>query len=91
MPLTRTKLQSLAGRLAHINRVTLSLAVLIVTLIVITSSYVSRLYSLVNSSRGTARVLAEGAGAVLLFEDAASASEAPSSIPRRSEGASTSR
>ncbi len=71
----RAKLQSLSGRLAHINRVTLSLAVLIVTLIVITSSYLSGLFSLVNSSQGTARVLAEGAGAVLLFEDEASARE----------------
>jgi signal transduction histidine kinase/ActR/RegA family two-component response regulator len=68
-------LQSLSGRLAHINRVTLSLAVLIVSLIVITSSYLSGLFSLVNSSQGTARVLAEGAAAVLLFEDKASARE----------------
>ncbi|MGV3591612.1 MAG: ATP-binding protein [Gammaproteobacteria bacterium] len=75
MPQARAKLQSLAGRIAHINRVTLSLAVLIVTLIVITSSYLSGLYSLINSSQGTARVLAEGASAVLLFEDEASASE----------------
>ena len=71
----RAKLQSLSGRLAHINRVTLSLAVLIVSLIVITSSYLSGLFSLVNSSQGTARVLAEGAGAVLLFEDKGSAAE----------------
>ncbi|HEY0963464.1 MAG TPA: ATP-binding protein [Pseudomonadales bacterium] len=74
-PQARAKLQSLAGRIAHINRVTLSLAVLIVTLIVITSSYLSGLYSLINSSQGTARVLAAGASGVLLFEDEASASE----------------
>jgi signal transduction histidine kinase len=72
---TRAKLQSLSGRFAHINRVTLSLAVLIVTMIVITSSYLSGLYSLINSSQGTARVLAAGAGAVLLFEDESSARE----------------
>ena len=71
----RAKLQSLAGRFAHINRVTLSLAVLIVTMIVITSSYLSGLYSLINSSQGTARVLAAGASAVLLFDDESSASE----------------
>ncbi len=73
--LPRTKLRSLSARLAHINRVTLSIAVLIVTLIVITSSYLSGLFSLVNSSQGTARVMAEGAGAVLLFEDKATAEE----------------
>jgi signal transduction histidine kinase len=73
--LARSKLQSLGGRLAHINRVTLSIAVLIVTLIVITSSYLSGLFSLVNSSQGTARVMAEGAGAVLLFKDEATAAE----------------
>ncbi len=73
--LPRSKLHSLGGRLEHINRVTLSIAVLIVTLIVITSSYLSGLFSLVNSSQGTARVMAEGAGAVLLFEDKATATE----------------
>jgi two-component system, sensor histidine kinase len=73
--LTHSKVESLSGRLAHINRVTLSIAVLIVTLIVITSSYLSGLFSLVNASQGTARVMAEGASAVLLFDDEASAAE----------------
>jgi signal transduction histidine kinase len=68
-------LQSLGERLAHINRVTLSIAVLIVTLIVITSSYVTGLFALVNSSQGTARVMAESAGVVLLFQDEATATE----------------
>ena len=73
--LPRAKLQSLSDRLAHINRITLSIAVLIVTLIVITSSYVSGLFSLVNSSQGTTRVLADTVSAALLFEDKASATE----------------
>jgi signal transduction histidine kinase/ActR/RegA family two-component response regulator len=80
-PAPRAK-QEISERLAHINRVTLSLAVLIVTLIVITSSYLSGLFSLVNSSQGTARVLAEGAGAVLQFEDEASAAELLTTLSR---------
>jgi signal transduction histidine kinase len=67
--------QSLVNRLVHINLMTLAIAVLIVASIVLTSSYFSGLFSLVNSSTGTARVLAENASAVLLFQDAVTATE----------------
>ena len=66
---------TLAGRLRHVNRITLGAALAIVAVTVVASSFVLGLYSLIDSTRLQARVLAENAGASLMFQDAKSAQE----------------
>ena len=66
---------ALAGRLRHVNRITLGAALAIVAVTVVASSFVLGLYSLIDSTRLQARVLAENAGAALMFQDAKSAQE----------------
>ena len=64
---------TLGQRLRRINRLALAVAVSIVALIVVISSFTLGLLGLVDSSRVQARVLAENAAASLMFQDAKSA------------------
>ena len=59
----------LAGRLRYINQLTLGVALVVVAVVVIASSFAINLNSLVGGSQAKARILAENAGATLLFED----------------------
>ena len=61
---------TLAGRLRRVNRITLSAALTIVALIVVASSFTLGLLSLIETTRLQAKVLAENAGASLMFQDA---------------------
>jgi signal transduction histidine kinase/HPt (histidine-containing phosphotransfer) domain-containing protein/ActR/RegA family two-component response regulator len=65
----------LGVRLWYINRIALLAALAVVTLIVLIISFVLGLFSLVDTSRVQARVLAENAAASLMFQDARSANE----------------
>ena len=64
---------TLGQRLRRINRFALAVAVGIVALIVLISSFTLGLLGLVDSSRVQARVLADNAAASLMFQDAKSA------------------
>lgn len=75
-----TQLTTLGDRLQRVNRITLGLALLIVALLIIASSFSISLFSLVDASRVKARVLAENASASLMFKDARSAQELLQSI-----------
>lgn len=74
-PRSNAKMTTLRERLQRVNRITLGFALLIVALIIIASSFTISLFSLVDASRVTARVLAENASASLMFQDASSAQE----------------
>jgi signal transduction histidine kinase/DNA-binding response OmpR family regulator/HPt (histidine-containing phosphotransfer) domain-containing protein len=63
----------LGDQLRAINRTTLAVALGVVAVIMIASSFAINLISLVESTQVKARVLAENAGASLMFNDAASA------------------
>ena len=67
--------QQLSAELRRINGLTLGLALVIITLIVVASSFALGLFALVDSSRLQAKVLAESAAAALMFQDAKSAHE----------------
>ena len=73
--LPTARLTTLGDRLQRVNRITLGLALLIVALLIIASSFSISLFSLVDASRVKARVLAENASASLMFQDARSAQE----------------
>jgi two-component system, sensor histidine kinase and response regulator len=73
--ITAQRAITLAGRLRRVNRITLGAALAIVALIVVASSFTLGLLSLIDSTRLQAKVLAENAGASLMFEDAKSARE----------------
>ena len=73
--LATARLMSLEDRLRRVNRITLGLALLIVTLLIIASSFSISLFFLVDSSRVTAKVLAENASASLMFRDVSSVQE----------------
>ena len=66
---------SLASQLRRVNRITLSAALAIVALVVVASSFTLGLLSLIDTTRLQAKVLAENAGAALMFQDAKSAQE----------------
>ena len=66
---------TLGAQLRRINRITLAVALGIVAVIVIASSFAISLFSLVESSQVKARVLADNASASLLFRDSKSAHE----------------
>ena len=70
-----TALITLGGQLRRINRITLTVALSIVAVIIIASSLAINLFYLVESSHIRARVLAENASASLMFQDARSAQE----------------
>jgi signal transduction histidine kinase/DNA-binding NarL/FixJ family response regulator len=65
----------LGARLWLINRIALLAALAVVALIILITSFVLGLFSLVDTSRVQARVLAENAAASLMFQDARSADE----------------
>ena len=65
----------LADRLQRINQLTLGMALVLVAVVVIASSFAVNLHFLVGGSQAKARVLAENAGATLLFNDARAAEE----------------
>jgi len=71
----RTDHITLAGRLRRVNRITLGAALGIVAVIVVASSFTLGLLSLIDTTRLQAKVLAENAGASLMFQDAKSAQE----------------
>ena len=73
--LATARLMSLGDRLRRVNRITLGIALIIVAVIVIASSFSISFFSLVDASRLKARVLAENASASLMFHDAHSAKE----------------
>ena len=66
---------TLAGRLRRVNRITLVAALTIVAMIVVASSFTLGLLSLIDTTRLQAKVLAENAGAALMFQDAKAAHE----------------
>jgi len=66
---------TLGDQLRRINRITLAVALSLVAVIIIASSFTINLTSLVESSQVKAKVLAENASASLMFQDARSAQE----------------
>ncbi len=66
---------TLGDQLRRINRITLAVALSLVAVIIIVSSFAINLVSLVESSQVKAKVLAENASASLMFQDARSAQE----------------
>ena len=66
---------TLGARLRRVNRITLLTALGLVTMIILISSALLGLLALVDSSRVQARVLAENAGASLMFQDANAAED----------------
>lgn len=75
LPHTANTRATLGDRLARINGSSLAAAMLIIALAVFSTNLGSDILSLANSSRSTARVLAENSAAVLLFNDEATANE----------------
>lgn len=65
----------LAERLLRINQVTLGIALALVAVIVIVSSFVVNMHYLVGGSEAKARVLAQNAAATLMFQDEHAARE----------------
>jgi diguanylate cyclase (GGDEF)-like protein len=68
-------LTTLGDRLRRVNRITLGMALAIVAVVIIASSFTVNLLSLMDSSRLKARVLADNASASLMFGDKQSAQE----------------
>jgi two-component system, sensor histidine kinase and response regulator len=66
---------TLGDQLSRINRITLAVALAIVALIIIVSSFTMNLLALGDSNRVKARVLADNASASLMFMDSGSAQE----------------
>ena len=66
---------TLAARLRHINRATLGVAIAIIMLAVIASSFTLGLLGLADTSRLQAKMLAESASAALVFQDSKAAQE----------------
>ncbi len=64
---------TLRTRLQQINLITQGTTMLLVTAIIILSSFAIGYFSLLESSRSTAKILAENATATLMFQDAATA------------------
>ena len=70
----------LGERLRRINRVTLGVALVLVAVVVIVSSFALNLHTLIGGGQAKARVLAENAGATLMFHDDRTARELLSSL-----------
>ena len=66
---------TLGNQLRRINRITLAVALSIVAVIIIASSFTTSLFSLVESSQVKVRVLADNASASLMFADTGAAQE----------------
>ena len=71
---------TLGVRLRRVNRMTLLTALGLVTVIILVSSALLGLLALVDSSRVQARVLAENAGASLMFQDVRAAEDLLASL-----------
>ena len=76
---------TLGSRLRRISRISLSLALAIVTVIIIASSFMLNLIAMADSNRVKARVLAENASASLMFQDPRSAQELLDSLKHSPE------
>jgi two-component system, sensor histidine kinase and response regulator len=74
-PPVATPRTTLGERLRRINRITLGASIAIIVVIVVASSFLLGLFSLLESSRLRARVLAEGAVAPIVFSDTRAAHE----------------
>jgi Periplasmic sensor domain len=70
-----TERTTLSRRLLRINRITLGASISIMMVIVVASSFALGLGGLLESSRLQARVLAEGAAAPMMFNDARAAEQ----------------
>ena len=70
-----TQRTPLGKRLLRINRITLGVSISIMTVIIVASSFALGLRGLLESSRLQARVLAEGAAAPMMFNDAKAAEQ----------------
>ena len=66
---------TLGQRLRRVNRITLGVAIAIIALVITASSFVLGLFAMVDTTRLQAKMLAESAGAALLFQDRKSAAE----------------
>ncbi len=77
--------RTLGSRLARINRVTLTTALVIVALIVMVSSFATGLLLLVGANESKARVLADNASASLEFQDAGAARDLLKSLSQTPE------
>lgn len=73
--MTGTGQVKLGDQLRRINRITLAVALSLVAVIIIASSFTINLIALVESSQVKAKVLAENASTSLMFQDARSAKE----------------
>ena len=60
---------TLGRRLRRVNRITLGVAIAIVALVITASSFVLGLFAMVETTRLQAKMLAESAGAALMFQD----------------------
>ena len=69
------RLMTLGDRLRRANRITLGIALLTVSVLIVTSSSMTSYFSLMDSSRTKARILAENASASLMFQDVHSTQE----------------
>ncbi len=65
----------LSERLRQINQTTLAFALALVAVVIIATSFVVNLHALVGGSESKAKVLAENAGAALMFHDRRAAQE----------------
>ena len=70
-----TQKVSLGARLQHINQMTLVVALGLVAVIIVISSFLMNLFNLIHTSQMQARVLAENSAASLMFKDGRSAEE----------------
>jgi signal transduction histidine kinase/CheY-like chemotaxis protein/HPt (histidine-containing phosphotransfer) domain-containing protein len=66
---------TIGARLRRTNRITLCAAIAIVAAVIIASSFTLGLFSLANTTRVQARMLAESAAAALMFQDETAAQE----------------
>src|SRR5580658_5946583 len=66
---------TIGARLRRTNRITLCAAIAIVAAIIIASSFTLGLFSLANTTRVQARMLADSAAAALMFQDETAAQE----------------
>ena len=68
-------MNTLGTRLRRINRLTLGLAVSIIAVVFVASSFTLGVFGLIDASRVQARLLSENAAASLMFQDAVAARE----------------
>ena len=74
------KYTPLGERLRRINQVTLGIALALVAVVVIVSSFAGNVHALIDGSHAKAKLLAENAGATLMFHDDRAARELLNSL-----------